>query len=187
MKERLNHLLAERPNPVFRLLQFQEKFDRRAPRKEPLRTIQRMASALLAAFVRLRMVCCFVPVPVPATIRLRLLHLRYSIEFVLGLHLRSGRELARLRTAAQFAGECAPPEKTPAPAHTALESGAAPQYSVRQIASESCERVATPNEPKLSHGGAWRGSCEVRRRRDMRARKECGTHEMDASVKSQLP
>ena len=29
----------------------------------------------------------------------------------------------------------------------------------------------SPNDPKLSHGGAWRGSCGVRRRRDMRARK----------------
>ena len=48
-------------------------------------------------------------------------------------------------------------------------------------------RRATPNEPKLSHGGAWRGSCGARRRRDMRARKECGTDETSTSVKSQLP
>ena len=45
----------------------------------------------------------------------------------------------------------------------------------------------TPNEPKLSHGAAWRGSCGVRRRRDMRARKEWRTEETDTSVKSQLP
>ena len=45
----------------------------------------------------------------------------------------------------------------------------------------------TPNDPKLSHGGAWRGSCGVRRRRDIRVRKECGTHETGTSVKSQLP
>ena len=30
---------------------------------------------------------------------------------------------------------------------------------------------AKPNDPKLSDGGAWRGSCVVRRRRDIRATK----------------
>jgi hypothetical protein len=34
---------------------------------------------------------------------------------------------------------------------------------------------ATPNDPKLSDGGAWRGSCEVERMVDIRARKECRT------------
>ena len=44
-----------------------------------------------------------------------------------------------------------------------------------------------PNEPKLSHGGAWRGSCGVRRRGGIRAKKEYGPDETGSSVKSQLP
>ena len=41
----------------------------------------------------------------------------------------------------------------------------------------------SPNDPKLSDGGAWRGSCEVRRRRDMQARKEERTDETRTSQK----
>ena len=41
--------------------------------------------------------------------------------------------------------------------------------------------VATPNDPKLSDGGAWRGSCGVRRRRDIQATKEERTDETRTS------
>ena len=40
-----------------------------------------------------------------------------------------------------------------------------------------------PIDPKLSDGGAWRGSCEVRRRRDIRAKKEERTDETGTSRK----
>ena len=45
------------------------------------------------------------------------------------------------------------------------------------------ERAKSPNDPKLSHGGAWRGSCEVRRRRDIQTRKRERTDETGASQK----
>jgi hypothetical protein len=35
--------------------------------------------------------------------------------------------------------------------------------------------AATPNDPKLSDGGAWRGSCVVERRRDIRTTVEGGS------------
>ena len=37
------------------------------------------------------------------------------------------------------------------------------------------ETRATPNDPKLSDGGAWRGSCVVERRRDIRTTKKGGS------------
>ena len=40
-----------------------------------------------------------------------------------------------------------------------------------------------PNDPKLSDGGAWRGSCEVRRRRDIQTRKKERTDETRTSQK----
>ena len=43
--------------------------------------------------------------------------------------------------------------------------------------------VATPNDLKLSDGGAWRGSCVVERRVDIRTTEEEQTDETDASVK----
>ena len=39
----------------------------------------------------------------------------------------------------------------------------------------------TPNDPKLSDGGAWRGSCEVERRRSIRTTKEGGADETGPS------
>ena len=36
-------------------------------------------------------------------------------------------------------------------------------------------RVATPNDPKLSDGGAWRGSCVVERSEGIRTRKKGGS------------
>ena len=37
------------------------------------------------------------------------------------------------------------------------------------------ERVATPNDPKLSDGGAWRGSCVVERSEGIRATEKGGS------------
>ena len=45
------------------------------------------------------------------------------------------------------------------------------------------ESAESPNDPKLSDGGAWRGSCVVKRRRDMQARKEERTDETRTSQK----
>ena len=45
------------------------------------------------------------------------------------------------------------------------------------------ERVAAPNDLKLSDGGAWRGSCGVRRRRDIQATKVERTDETGPSQK----
>ena len=36
-------------------------------------------------------------------------------------------------------------------------------------------RVATPNDPKLSDGGAWRGSCVVERSEGIRTTKKGGS------------
>ena len=38
-------------------------------------------------------------------------------------------------------------------------------------------RVATPNDLKLSDGGAWRGSCVVERCEDIRTREKGGSDE----------
>ena len=43
--------------------------------------------------------------------------------------------------------------------------------------------VEAPNDSKLSHGGAWRGSCEVRRRRDIQTREMERTDETGAGQK----
>ena len=42
-------------------------------------------------------------------------------------------------------------------------------------------RVATPNDPKLSDGGAWRGSCVVERSEGIRAREKGGSDETGPS------
>ena len=41
--------------------------------------------------------------------------------------------------------------------------------------------VATPNDPKLSDGGAWRGSCVVERSEGIRARVKGGSDETGPS------
>ena len=42
---------------------------------------------------------------------------------------------------------------------------------------------ATPNDPKLSDGGAWRGSCVVERGKGIRAREKGGSDETGPSQK----
>ena len=42
-------------------------------------------------------------------------------------------------------------------------------------------RVKGPNDPKLSDGGAWRGSCVVERRTDIRATAKGGSDETGPS------
>ena len=42
-------------------------------------------------------------------------------------------------------------------------------------------RVATPNDPKLSDGGAWRGSCVVERSEGIRAKDKGGSDETGPS------
>jgi len=44
-------------------------------------------------------------------------------------------------------------------------------------------RVATPNDLKLSDGGAWRGSCVVERREGIRAREKGRSDETGPSYK----
>ena len=42
-------------------------------------------------------------------------------------------------------------------------------------------RAEWPNDPKLSDGGAWRGSCVVERSEGIRAREKGGSDETDPS------
>jgi hypothetical protein len=48
------------------------------------------------------------------------------------------------------------------------------QFFFGQIAHSACK---WPNDPKLSDGGAWRGSCVVERREGIRTTKEGGSDE----------
>ena len=60
-------------------------------------------------------------------------------------------------------GDAAEDEQSTSPCRSALRSDLF-------ITGHTEEMRATPNDPKLSDGGAWRGSCEVRRRRGIPAK-----------------
>ena len=51
-------------------------------------------------------------------------------------------------------------------------------YCGKFIAKRALE---TPNDPKLSDGGAWRGSCVVERSEGIRAREKGGSDETGSS------
>ena len=54
--------------------------------------------------------------------------------------------------------------------------------SVVNLNAFDCKgRVATPNDPKLSDGGAWRGSCVVERSEGIRVREKGGSDETGPS------